>query len=534
MSNYHLVGACFAVCVATTYAHLSAICTATRADKAGEIDFYFGTYHGYQPKTPPGTVTISQPDVAGNVPLSGTFSTKYNAGSTIKIGTPNALKENLIKVTGGSVTKESLVDCYVQNAKSAAMAAPPDGQWIVPNDHDSTHKSRCAGGQYENIGFWSKLTIKNAKSGNWKLVVTGTDQVYDPGSNQCSLSKQNPKWIGGMVVADGSPSCKGVPPVSSGIDPASVANCKDLLGGAMCNSWKCKSDKAESSGDIKCQEGEYKVTAYCKPETACAKQADDDINQITSAVSTCQTSIDGMSNGAHCVKEMDKEVDKAKDDAKKADDEAKKAHEEVGNTHVKIVKFEPIPLDSIKGNDCPGLWSTLKAKSNYNDHKNGHEDAKKAKIAADAKKKAADEEVKKMEEAKKDAVLKCQCATQDKHDKAYAACTANANAQKIGWVKSHHLACVEAESVTLDSNHNSNGQCKVPAVPTVKEKAMAFTLPEKACMNLPSELDMDELAEETMEVEVPQVETLPEGKIPKGYHKMADGEIMADDDMMHM
>jgi len=71
-------------------------------------------------------------------------------------------------------------------------------------------------------------------------------------------------------------------------------------------------------------------------------------------------------------------------------------------------------------------------------------------------------------------------------------------------------------------------------VPTVKEKAMAFTLPEKACMNLPSELDMDELAEETMEVEVPQVETLPEGKIPKGYHKMADGEIMADDDMMHM
>jgi hypothetical protein len=41
-------------------------------------------------------------------------------------------------------------------------------------------------------------------------------------------------------------------------------------------------------------------------------------------------------------------------------------------------------------------------------------------------------------------------------------------------------------------------------------------------------------AEEMMEVEVPQVETLSERKIPKGYHIMADGKIMADEDMMHM
>lgn len=314
--------------------------------------------------------------------------------------------------------------------------------------------------------------------------------------------------------------------MSSGIDPASVANCKDLIGGAVCNSWKCKSDKAESSGSIKCENGAYKVTAYCKPETACAKQADDDINQITTAVSTCQTSIDGMSNGAHCVKEMDKEVDKAKDDAKKADDEAKKADEEVGNTHVKIVKFQPIPLDTIKENDCPGLWSTLKAKSNYNDHRKAHEGAKQKKIAADAKKKAADEEVKKMEEAKKNAVLKCQCAAQDKHDKAYAACTANKNAQKIGWVKSHHLACVEAGSVTLNSNHHSSGQCKHEPVPEVKPKQMAFQLAEKACMNMKTELEMDDMvmAEEMEEVEVT---ALP----PKGYHEMPNGEIMADIDM---
>jgi hypothetical protein len=526
--NKFLLLAC-ALCVSTATAHLSTFCSATNPKKAGVIEFYFGTYHTFQSKTPPGTVTISQPGVAGGASLKGSFSNKYNAMTNnqyFMISTTKAAKDNLVAKAG--LSKDSVVDCYVQNKKSAAMKAPSSGQWVVPSTMTSADPDmKCQNsGSWLKVGFWSKLTINNAKSGDWKLEVTGTDQVYDPGQNQCSLSKKNPKWIGGMVVADGTPSCKGTPPVSSGIDPASVANCKDLIGGAVCNSWKCKSDKAESSGSIKCENGAYKVTAYCKPETACAKQADDDINQITTAVSTCQTSIDGMSNGAHCVKEMDKEVDKAKDDAKKADDEAKKADEEVGNTHVKIVKFQPIPLDTIKENDCPGLWSTLKAKSNYNDHRKAHEGAKQKKIAADAKKKAADEEVKKMEEAKKNAVLKCQCAAQDKHDKAYAACTANKNAQKIGWVKSHHLACVEAGSVTLNSNHHSSGQCKHEPVPEVKKKQMAFQLAEKACMNMKTELEMDDMvmAEELEEVEVT---ALP----PKGYHEMPNGEIMADIDM---
>merc|ERR1712216_417370 len=492
--NKFLLLAC-ALCVSTATAHLSTFCSATNPKKAGVIEFYFGTYHTFQSKTPPGTVTISQPGVAGGASLKGSFSNKYNAMTNnqyFMISTTKAAKDNLVAKAG--LSKDSVVDCYVQNKKSAAMKAPSTGQWVVPSTMTSADPDmKCQNsGNWLKVGFWSKLTINNAKSGDWELEVTGTDQVYDPGQNQCSLSKKNPKWIGGMVVADGTPSCKGTPPVSSGIDPASVANCKDLIGGAVCNSWKCKSDKAESSGSIKCENGAYKVTAYCKPETACAKQADDE----------------------------------AKDDAKKADDEAKKADEEVGNTHVKIVKFQPIPLDTIKENDCPGLWSTLKAKSNYNDHRKAHEGAKQKKIAADAKKKAADEEVKKMEEAKKNAVLKCQCATQDKHDKAYAACTANKNAQKTGWVKSHHLACVEAGSVTLNSNHHSSGQCKHEPVPEVKEKQMAFQLAEKACMNMKTELEMDDMvmAEELEEVEVT---ALP----PKGYHEMPNGEIMADIDM---
>merc|ERR1719482_1241713 len=71
----------------------------------------------------------------------------------------------------------------------------------------------------------------------------------------------NPRWIGGMSVADGTPSCKGVPPVpkSTGISKASVKHCAGAVGGSMCTGWKCaKHVKSPTpSGSIQCVKGKW-------------------------------------------------------------------------------------------------------------------------------------------------------------------------------------------------------------------------------------------------------------------------------------
>merc|ERR1711871_804154 len=255
----------------------------------------------------------------------------------------------------------------------------------------------CDKGAYEIIRGWAKVIVKGAKSGDWKLEVSGTDQVYNPGKDQCSLSKNNPKWIGGMTVADGSPSCSGAPPVGSDIDASSVASCKNLIGGAECGQFTCNpklGKNAKKSGHIKCSGGKWDVTAKCAGESKCAMQAMDSINSIKTTISQCQAVVDGMSNGAHCPNEMSKVVSDAKTAAKKADDAAKSAASSLAPAQKTPVKFNAIPLDQIDPKNCAGLFAKLKANSNYN---------------ADAQKTAADKAVTTAVAQQQAAVLKCKC-----------------------------------------------------------------------------------------------------------------------------
>ncbi len=63
--------------------HLSMVCSATNPKKAGEIDFYFGTYHGMG-ESAPGTVTISQPNVPGGAKIPGSFTERFKTNFQIK------------------------------------------------------------------------------------------------------------------------------------------------------------------------------------------------------------------------------------------------------------------------------------------------------------------------------------------------------------------------------------------------------------------------------------------------------------------
>lgn len=537
--NKLLVLAATALLFTFAHAHLTQICSSTNPAKAGEIDFFFGTYHNYQTKTPPGTVTISQPTVSGGAKLSGTFNSKFKvsgSGSNPKfvITTPAATKAELIKITGGIVTDKCQVDCYVTNTASAKLGKTPDGkgQWIVPNPQTSKADMTCrTSGSFTWTRFFSKLTVKGAKSGNWLLEVKGTDQVYDPDAKQCSLSKTNPKWIGGMTVADGTPSCSGKPTVPASIDAASVAGCNNLIGGGECNGFKCAAGMKDGvvKGHIKCKGGKYDVTATCQGKSKCAQEANDEIATLTSSIGACQTSVDGMSNGAHCIDKMKKDVAAAQTAADTAAADALTKGNALTKAKGASVTFQPIPLDQISTN-CAALLSKLKANSNHGTAKAAWTAADKAATQAEATKKATANSLATAKASQKKEILKCQCNAQNKYDAVYDKCTMNAKAESISWTKAHHLKCVENGAVTL-SNHQSSGKCTVPAVPTVKPKKMAFKYVEKDCMAVGMEEEMeDEVAMAEMEDEgLDQVEMV-EPKMP-GWHKMPNGEMMRDADM---
>merc|ERR1711988_809752 len=542
--NKLLVLALLAAALNLAYGHLDMLCSSTDPAKAGEIDFYFGTYHNYQSNTPPGTVTISQPGVAGGAKLSGTFANKYKAGKSGKymIDDVPSVKANLLEA-GALKSDKAMVDCYVVNAASAAKKPPSKGQWIVPQPHNLKKGDLLCqpSGAWTYVKMWSKLSIKGAKSGDWMLEVHGTDQVYDPGQKACSLSKSNPKWIGGMTVADGTPPCPGTPPVGSDIDAASVASCANLIGGAMCSGFKCAAKlgkNAKLSGHIKCNKGKWDVTAKCVGESKCAMEAMTAISTVKSTVAQCQSVIDGMSNGAHCPNEMSKVVADAKTAASTAATNAGNTATQLASASKTPVQFNAIPLNTIDPKNCAGLFSKLKANSNYNAAKSALDTAKTAKTNADAAKVAADKAVTDAIAAQKKAILKCKCNAKEKALEAYEKCTQNSKAQKAQWRKSYHLQCVEQGDVSIGTNHKASGTCTIPAVPTNTKKKMAFNVSEKECMAAKKMLFEDEQMDEQFEASIADEEDealveIEDQQAPKmpGWHQMEDGTMMRDSDM---
>jgi len=502
-------------------AHLTMICSSTDPAKAGEIDFYFGTYHG---KTnAPGTVTISQPTVSNGASLSGSFKTNFAAGG-FKFKDVASVKANLLK-SKALTSDKAIVSCYVENAASGKMTPPKDGQWIIPAS--SSDSLQCQGGSWTTINMWSKLTIKNAKSGNWKLTMTGTNDVYNPGKKQCSLSKSNPKWIGGMTVADGAPACKGTPQVGKGFDMNSVKKCP-TTSGAQCQ-FKCESSKAKAEGVIECRKGSWHVTAKCVSETTCAKEAENHIDTIKSSVNTCQATVNGLTNGAHCPKESQGIVDAAKASAKTADTNAKNAASALTTAEKTPVQFSAMPLDKIDSSSCAKLFDQLKANSNYNAAKQALDSAKTANTNAAAAKVAADKAVTDALAAQAKAIMKCKCSASRHMDSAYDKCTQNAASEKKMWTKAHHIECVQKGTMTLDASHASTGKCTVPKFPTVTKKKMAYPVTEAECKKAGVEIAADEAMDAAFEASVEEMD-LEQVNMP-GWHHMEDGSMMKDSDM---
>jgi len=525
-----------AAIVVVAQAHLTTICSSTDPKRPGEIDFFFGTYHGKNEmgtKGAPGTVTISQPNVPGGAKLSGSFNKFYGFSKNFVFKNVEGMKKEFIKVINDKnmLNDGCQFDCYVVNKQSQAMKAPSKGQWMVPQPHGSKNNDlQCQkSGAWTYLRAFSVLTIKGAKSGDWFLEITGTNDVYNPGQQQCSLSKNNPKWIGGMTVADGTPSCKGTPPVPSSIDQASVAGCKNMIGGAACSSWKCSGKNAKPEGTITCKGGKWEVSAKCMGESKCLNEAQKGIDAIKTAVSTCQATINGMSDGAHCINENKGTVAAAQKAADGAAKTAKDADAAVAKASSTKVNFNAIPLDQLVANEknCAGLINKLKANSNWNAASAQHQAAAKAKINADAQKKATADALVNAKAAQKAAILKCQCKAKNAADSTFDKCQVNSKGQKTQWRKSHHLQCVEEASTTIGANGKAQGTCHIPAVPTVHPKKMAQHVKEAKCMGVKTMLQEDEEVE-AAQMELPEIDAEP--TMP-GWHRMDDGSMMRDEDM---
>merc|ERR1712216_1015674 len=248
--------------LSSTDAHLDQLCSSTCAAHPGRIDFYFGTYHGIQEakNSPggkaPGTIYLSN---SGGSKLTSSFKEMFAPSSTFTITTVDATKAALIKAVNNPsiLDAKCMVSCY-STYGAENLPTPvgnPAGKWVVPVDPTLPYsKWGCKVGK--TVNFWSRVSVNKATSGDWKLEITGTNAIFDPDGNKlCGLSKTSPRWIGGMQVANGEKSCTGTPTVSGGVDPASVAACKNMLGGGICSGWKCKDSKATPSGSIKCSKG---------------------------------------------------------------------------------------------------------------------------------------------------------------------------------------------------------------------------------------------------------------------------------------
>merc|ERR1711966_124882 len=448
--------------LSSTDAHLDQLCSSTCAASPGRIDFYFGTYHGIAEAKggpggkAPGTIYLSN---SGGTKLTASFKEMFAPSKQFTITTVDATKAALIKAVNNPsiIDAKCKVDCY-STLGAENLPTPvgnPAGKWVVPVAPTLPYsKWGCKVGK--TVNFWSRVSVNKATSGDWKLEITGTNAIFDPDGNKlCGLSKTSPRWIGGMQVANGEKSCTGTPTVSGGVDPASVAACKNMLGGGICSGWKGK--------DVS--------DAKCKGASACFAGAEKTIDGIQAGVNAAQKTIADLKDGSKCAAAGQSAVTTAKkayDDAVAA---AKKAQNAVDKAEVAPVHFGKVPLSTLVPGKCGQFFSGTA----YTTAKNNMNAATTAKTKADAvvsttKKNHADAVA-----AALKAKNKCLCETLKAAQTAYDTATANDAVNKKSWDMAHHLQCVENGEVVLNPTTSvSQGKCSKPACPTVtKPKLVA-------------------------------------------------------------
>jgi len=516
--------AIFASLAIVSNAHLDLLCSATSAKRAGDIDFYFGTYHGYQAKAP-GAITLTN---TGGTKRNANFDQNFRTGFTIS-SVANVKKELIKAVNNPAIIDDSYaVACYTTTGVSANRAPPKDGgAWIIPAPASATSFNQwgCtdAGSSFQRVNMFSRVAIQKATSGDWKFEVSGTDQVYNPSGKQlCALSKANPRWIGGMSVADGSPPCKDVPAVPKTIDAASVKQCAGTIGGAVCTSFTCSADLkagAKPEGELKCDKGKWVVTAKCVGEPKrvkdkCEVVAETSTDTVKTSVNNMQLIIDNIADGSKCPAVGEDQVKKAKKEYDEAVARHTKAVTDVTTAESTSVTIGKHTFSSLDGTTCNQFFTSgsyTTAKSKYD-----------AAVTARTK---YESEMKAFKKAYDDAIAtqkkdqrKCQCTVREDYNAAWTTATTHNMNNLNAWNKAQHLICVHKGDLKIDSAGVTSGTCNVPACPQVKGKKLHISV---------SVLKATDCVKGThFEEAMSEVEALPEG-----YHTMPDGSVMADADM---
>jgi len=461
--------------LSSTDAHLDQVCSATCAANPGRIDFYFGTYHGISEAKgspggkAPGTIYLTN---TGGTKLTSSFKQMFAPAKTYYTSTVEATKAALIKAVNNKniIDDKCSVSCYTTEGTSnlPTPVGKPAGKWMVPAKPGLAYsKWGCKANKdaFQQVKFWSRVSVDKATSGNWKLEIAGTNAIFDPDGNKvCGLSKTSPRWIGGMQVANGEKSCTGTPTVSGGIDAKSIAHCKNMLGGGLCSGWTCKDAKATVSGSIKCSKGKYISDAKCKGASACFAGAEKSINDIQANVNAAQKTINDLKDGSDCASSGQGAVTKAKKEYDAAAAKAKKAQDAVDKAQTAPVNFGKVPLSTLVPGKCAQFFNGQA----YTSAKNNYNAAVTAKTKADAvaktTKKAHDDAVAAASKSKS----KCLCETLKAAQDAYETATSNDAVAKKAWDMAHHLQCVENGEVTLNPTTSvSQGKCSKPACPTV-------------------------------------------------------------------
>lgn len=521
-------------------AHLTQICTSTSTSTPGRIDFYFGTYHA-NINAPKGTVHLLN---TGGTKATGDFKEAFHVHrNDWNIGTPKQTADKLRKVVGSKMPKNSQITCYTGHGIPASKAAPKGGgTWIIPAASSTpNHKFACQfSGAWKMTRSWARVIVPKATSGDWKLTTTGTDMNFDPGSKGlCMMSSKNPKWIQGMAVADGSPPCKGSPPVPSSIDKNSVKNCP-RFSGAVCSTAKCNTKLLKAPkmhGQIACVKGKWSVNkpgkeAKCtgKPVrviSKCENVASKGLQTITTSVYDQQKTLNAFSDGCSCSKMGQGAVSTTKTNHHNSvirHKAATIAHTKAAGASVAI----PSQIIShIKAGKCGFVFSSkaYRQAKKHHDTMLSHRNKRHSEMRS--YKTAYDNAVRAAAKAKR----KCQCTARHKYRMAWAAANQHNKQNAYAWAKSQHLLCVHRGAIKLHGNGSTLGKCSHKPCPVVKKKklcAAVEALSERDCKK-GVHFAEDEEAAALAETELLQSETVQ--RAPAGFHTMPNGEIMSDDDM---
>jgi len=523
-------------------AHLTQICTATSASTPGRIDFYLGSYHA-KIRRPRGTVHLVN---TGGTKVTGNFNEAFHVNPRdYKIGSPADTAKKLKKVVGNKMPKNSVVTCYTHHGIPGSKAPPKGGGvWIIPAATSlPRHKWACANtGAYSTTQSWARIKVLKATSGDWKLTTKGTDMNFNPGRGLCAMSYRNPKWIQGMAVADGSPPCKGTPPVPSSIDKNSVKNCPKFSG-AVCSTAKCNTKLLKSPkmhGQIACIKGKWQVSAPGKVAKCtgkpvrviakCENVATKGLQTITTSVNAQQKVLNAFSDGCSCANKGQAAVRTARTNHHNSvvrHKAAVRAHSAAASASVAIPSQI---LHKIKPGKCGFAFSSSAYKNAHNRHRNAlnHRNTRHRQMTGYKTK--YDNAVR----AAAKAMRKCQCIARHKYRVAWQAAIAHNKQNKYAWAKSQHLLCVHRGSIKLHSNGNTLGKCSHAKCPEVKKKKLCAAvekLKEPDCRKGVHWMEEEEAAAlaETELLQSEQSDTVK--RAPEGYHTMSNGEIMADSDM---